>query len=86
VGTMERRSRLEAALRQAEFVVSRHEFADLIEKDKDGGLRCPTFRRFPPPAPVSILPWSNARWRSIMVHPCDRAGPRRFSFRLPPID
>jgi hypothetical protein len=32
-GTMERRSRLEAALRRAEFVVSRHEFADLIQKD-----------------------------------------------------
>jgi hypothetical protein len=36
-GTMERRSRLEAALRLAEFVVARHEFADLIEKDKDRG-------------------------------------------------
>jgi len=33
---MERRSRLEAALRRAEFVASRHEFADLIEKDEDG--------------------------------------------------
>jgi len=31
-GTMERRSRLEAALRRAEFVAWRHEFADLIEK------------------------------------------------------
>jgi hypothetical protein len=33
---MERRSRLEAVLRRAEFVVSRHGFADLIEKCKDG--------------------------------------------------
>jgi hypothetical protein len=30
---LERRSRLEAALRRAEFIVSRHEFRDLIGKD-----------------------------------------------------
>jgi hypothetical protein len=33
-GTMERRSRLEAALRRAEFVVSRHAFADLSDEDE----------------------------------------------------
>ena len=36
-GKMERRSRLEAALRRAEYVAYRHEFTPLIEKDKDGG-------------------------------------------------
>jgi hypothetical protein len=36
-GTMERRSRLEPALRRAEFVVSRHAFADLSDEDETNG-------------------------------------------------
>jgi hypothetical protein len=36
-GKMERRLRLEAALRRAEYVAYRHEFTPLIEKDKDSG-------------------------------------------------